>query len=194
LGATVGGNSLAMNLDSTQFDIINSVFLHNYNGTTFGGITVTDKLAQSPYGRIVNSTFYLQQGNIGNVLAISCPAPALAKKLTISNSLFLNSPFTAGRTYIDPSCRDASSLGYLATDESPAPGPGPGIVAGISDSLFKSVTMNAYDLHPVASAPASVVSGGIAPSFNNVVTPLVDMDGAPRGKTTVTIGAFEVAH
>lgn len=195
--AVNGGNNVAMNLDSTQFDIINSVFLHN-GVTTFGGITVTDSLNLAPAGHIVNSTFYRQEGVsvTHNAMAIYCPVALTKTPLTIFNSLFVNSAgySLAGKTYVDPNCRAATSFGYIATDESPAPGPGPGIVSGVSGSLFTSTVDDAFDLHPLTTAPMSVISGGTVLPFNNTASPLVDMDGTARGKTSVSIGAFEVAH
>jgi len=194
-GVVGSGNYLAMNLDSTQFDIINSVVVHNskLSPPTSGGITVTDSLNSA--GHIVNSTFYDQQVATGsnNALAIYCPTARTTTPLTVFNTLFVNPAApTATQVYVDPRCRATTSYGYVASDETSVPA-GPGIVSGISSSLFNSAQSGSYDLRLAASAPASVVSGGV-PMFNSTTAPAVDMLGTARNKTTPTMGAFEVMH
>ena len=191
------GNDAAMNLDSTQFEIVNSVFDHNFNGTTFGGITLSDSLAGNLKGRIVNSTFYRQENLTPPAMAISCANTPTS--LIIFNTLFVNSLPSAistwtnppGRPYVDPRCRMAGTMfGYVATDESPAP-TGTGVVTGVTDSIFTSAANSVLTILPDVAQAKPLLTGGVK-DFNGSKSPLVDMDGKKRvGATTVTIGAFE---
>ena len=95
------GNDRAMVLDSTEFEIVNSVFNHNLNpsAANFGGIMLTDSQPGKLKGRIVNSTFYRQENPNPPAMAITCQTKPAS--LIIFNTLFVNSlPPTA--TWTNP--------------------------------------------------------------------------------------------
>jgi len=197
-GSFTGGNFLAMNLDGTSFEIINSVFNHNVGmvNTAFAGISVSNSTAITGLtGRIVNSTFYRHEPKYPGTgvplpLAIQCSGAAI--NLTVFNTLFVNtSGFPmAGRSYIGSSCLSSGTVDYIATDESlPIAGAGPNLIAATESVL---TAPQGGDVSLVKSAPSGVVTGGTK-TLNGVAAPQVDIRGATRGATKVSIGAFEVA-
>ena len=190
------GNYVAMTLDSTQFEIVNSVFNHNTNMGVFGGIKLTDSQAMGNLkGRIVNSTFYRQE-NIDATPAMSVYCPAKPAALTIFNTLFVNSSGftnTVGKPHVDANCHTApNTLGYFATDENPAP-TGTGVITGVNDSIFSSAANSVLTLQASVALAKPLIAGGTT-SFNGSLAPTVDADSVVRNTQTVTIGAFEVAH
>jgi hypothetical protein len=192
-----GGNFTAMNLDSTEFDIINSVFVGNGQPTHYGGITVTDTQKLQRPGHIVSSTFDRQEPDDASnpALAVDC-APGV--NLIIFNTVFVNSssfmPTTGPKTYVARNCRTAQTFADIATDEPlPIVGmSGPNVISPVTEAaLF--VDAAGRNLHLGAGAPPAVRTSGVT-SYAGVVAPSVDMDGVTRGPTGVSIGAFEAAH
>lgn len=192
-GSFTGGNFQALNLDGTSFEIINSVFNHNVgvSGAMFAGITVSNTTSIGMLtGRIVNSTFYRHEPTGTLPLAIRCSGTPL--NFTIFNTLFVNTPGfpMAGRTYVESSCRSASTFDYIATDESmPIAGAGANVIAA-TESVFTAPQSG--DLSLVKTAQSGALTGG-AKTFNGVTAPTVDVRGVARGATKISIGAFEVA-
>ncbi len=198
--ASPAGNSQAMTLDSTDFKIINSVFDRNISiaPNSYGGITLTDTGKPGTLqGVIVNSTFYRHEGLQTNRPALAVYCPDAPKSLTIFNTLFVNtSAFKQTnpmKPFVDPKCYSAtgSALGYYATDEKPAPSAA-NVIADITDGIFTNAGSAMLSLLPTAS-PKALITGG-AKTFNGIPSPTVDAEGKPRGATSVSIGAFEVAH
>lgn len=178
-----GGNSLALDLDTTEFKIVNSVFNQNIGASfAFGGIRM-----RGSSGSIVNTTFYRHEPNVGPALAIMCPTPT--SNVTIFNDLFVNSTKSA-IPYVDPACRSAATFDYIATDETlPLSGPGgTHIVAASENDLMGPST---GDLRLQKNAAAAVATGGTL-MLNGIKSPTVDASNQVRGQTTVSIGAFEV--
>jgi hypothetical protein len=197
-GSFTGGNFLALNLDGTSFEIINSVFNHNVGmvNTAFAGITVSNSTsAMGLTGRIVNSTFYRHEPKYPGTgvpipLAVQCSGTAV--NLTVFNSLFVNTAAfpMANRTYLGSSCRSLGTFDYIATDESlPIAGAGPNLIAATESVL---TAPQSGDLSLLKTAPSGVLTGG-AKTLNGVAAPPVDVRGTTRGATKVSIGAFEVA-
>lgn len=186
LFSMTGGNSMALDLDTTDFKIVNSVFNQNTPfDRSFGGINL-----RGSSGSIVNTTFYRHEptNNPAPGLAIRCPTPA--SNVTIFNTLFVN--VTKSTTpYVDPACRSAATFDYIATDETlPLTGPsGTHIGVASENDLVSPSTGN---LQLQKNAEASVATGG-TPMLNGIKSPSVDASNRARGQTTVSIGAFEVA-
>jgi hypothetical protein len=200
----VTGNYMAISLNSTQFDITNSVFVHNVgtvgmlNGM-FGGISIQDTMNLGPSGHIVNCTFDRHEPSDGmnhNAMAVYCPGVTPFTHVAIFNNVFVNSTPSNGRHYVDPNCINtaSTSYGYSATDESPAPS-GAGITGIVSTGVSEAMLTSTMGLQ--TNAPMTVINGG-TPTFTNgsdvVNSPTVDMNGAVRNTMHPSMGAFEVAH
>lgn len=183
-----GGNLLAMDLDTTEFTIVNSVLSDNRDSSmsSFGGI-----IMRGSSGRIVNTTFYGNSNNYStglNGLAVVCPSPS--SNLTIFNTLFVN-PVQFGKPHVDPNCRSAATFDYIATDEPLPLGGGAGSrIFPVSDSALVDPTNGDFRLK--TTAPSAVTTGGTK-KFNGVTISTVDARGTPHPATTVAIGAFEGA-
>ncbi len=193
-GSFTGGNFLALNLDGTSFEIVNSVFNHNVgmSAMAFAGLTVSNTTSLTGLtGRIINSTFYRHEPTNTSVpLAIQCSGTPV--NLTIFNSLFVNTAAfpMAGRNYIGTNCLPPGTIDYIATDESlPIAKAGPNLIAATESVL---TAPQSGDLSLVKTAPSGVLTGG-AKTLNGVAAPAVDVRGTTRGATKVSIGAFEVA-
>lgn len=192
-GSFTGGNFQALNLDGTSFEIVNSVFNHNVSMSAgvFAGITVSNSTsAPGLTGRIVNSTFYRHEPSGSLPLAIRCSGTPI--NFTIFNSLFVNTATfpMAGRTYVESSCRSPSGFDYNATDESlPITGAGTNFITATESILTGP---QSGDVSLVKTAQSGALTGGVK-TFNGVTAPTVDVRGATRGATKVSIGAFEVA-
>lgn len=184
------GNPTALQLDSTQLEMLNSVIWHN----NFG-ITLSDSGGLNPLVRIVNSTFSGQIiPNANKVLVIDCTY-ATGGKMSIINSLFANAtgPGT-GNTYVHGNCRQGASplAGVASNDTMNLTCPTCVADSSITDSIFIST---AGDLHLAQSAPTTVTAGGVAQFtdlIGQVTIPGTDMDGASRGQS-IAIGAFDTA-
>lgn len=187
------GNALAMQLNSTQLEVVNSVFFHNGGpGNVFGGVSLTDSMGLNPLVRIVNTTFdnHLGFDTTRKVLAIDCNY-ATGGKMTLVNTIFLNSgSLGIGHTYVNGMCRQgANPFAGLASNDAALSCAS--CVTNADETIFADVTPG--DLHLSASAPTSITAGGTT-QFNDTVgkvtIPLTDMDGATRGDA-IAIGAFE---
>ena len=125
-------------------------------------------------------------------LCSSIGATGTPINFTIFNSLFVNTATfpMAGRTYVESSCRSPSGFDYIATDESiPVTGAGPNFITATESILTGP---QSGDVSLVKTAQSGALTGGVK-TFNGVTAPAVDVRGATRGATKVSIGAFEVA-
>ncbi len=185
LFSMTGGNALALDLDTTEFKIVNSVFNQNIAlDRSFGGISM-----RGSSGSIVNTTFYRHEPTTNPMpaLAIRCPTPT--SNLTIFNTLFVNfTKITA--PYVDPACRSAATFDYIATDETlPLSGPGGSHIGAASENDLMGPSNG--DLRLQKNAAAAVATGGTL-MLNGIKSPTVDASNRARGQTAVSIGAFEV--
>lgn len=193
-----GGNYMAMDLDSTDFTIVNSVFANNVGklpvGMTpglFGGIRVTDSAGLKLPGRIVNTTFYRHSDVFStgyNGLALACPSAIT--NLTLFNTLFLN-PAPLGKPYVDPNCRTATTFDYIGTDETlPLAGAAGSHIIAATEADLVAPTNGDFSLKKSSTALAT----GGAQTVNGIAKPPLDVSGLARGAATVSIGAFEVTQ
>ena len=193
-GLVNNGNILAMDLDGTKFDIVNTVFNNNKPMApgTFSGIWVRNATATTP-GRIVNSTF-VRHGYASatrKALMIDC-IPA-ASNLTIVNSLFLDSTPTSGNTYVHADCR-SNAQKYLGSDDVSLTGDNNATDLVFSD-VFNAPTFGDYSL--TTTADSRVRDGGLTQfvdgSGKNIV-PTIDIIGTTRTAAKLSRGAFEAAR
>lgn len=190
-----GGNTKAMDLDSTKFEIINTVFLKNGVPGQFGGILLNNTMNAS-VGRILNSTFARHdQANSGSkAVAIHCNYNP-GTNLTILNSLFLNDtpPSTMSNVYVAPQCGQGTGGGmHIAYNGSDSPIPGTGSVGTLSLTNVLTDAVNG-NLRIKQGAAASVRQGvGMYTDGQGAVPlPTRDQDGRTRPTTNVSFGAFE---
>lgn len=191
----VKANNLAMQLDSTQVEMVNSVLWHNGASPSFGGINLTDTGALNPLVRIVSSSFVAQVfPNANNVLAIDC-SYMTGGKMTIVNTLFANSGAPgAGNTYVHGNCRQgANPLAGVGSNDSALTCPTCVSDSGVNESILAAAGTG--DLHLGQSAPMTITTGGVtqfSDSVGLVPIPTTDIDGSSRGQSTA-IGAFDTA-
>ena len=187
--AGVGGNILAMQLDSTQLDIVNTVLFHNGVALNkFAGISLSDSGGLSPSLRIANSSFVTHIfADTNQALAIYCNYQA-GGSMSIVNTLFVNNTApTSGTSYVHSSCRSSSSLNAVASNDASLTSPTcSNCITDVNDSIL--VSPGTGDLHLASSAPDSVANRGVLGITS------VDMEGLPRGQTQVSIGAFEATR
>jgi len=199
----ISGNDLAMDLDSTQLSIVNSVFWRNGDGVgapLFAGIILADSAGLNPLVRIVNSTFveHVFSDNPPRVFAIDCRY-ATAGSVAIVNSLFLNSgTLNTGYTYVHQNCRPTGSIDGVASNDTALQNATQGVIdANLNTGIFVSVSAANGDLHLLANARNDVNNNGVLSFVDSqqrrVDIPTVDMEGKKRGGGAgVSIGAFEV--
>jgi len=196
-GTINSGNNLAMKLDSTRFEISNTVFLHNTKGPgVFSGILVQDSETRKKSGTIVNSTFSRHAGAdpTQNALAVDCNY-ATAGALTIVNSIFVNDVAPVSTvTYVHPNCRSAASFAYVATDDQSPSLAGTALVKNVSQAALLADAITKRNLRLKVDAPKAVTTGGIGGKYGSVTIPLVDHEGKDRPAGTVSIGAFQAAQ
>lgn len=194
--ANTGGNSKALDLDSTRFEISNTVFLKNAQPGQFSGILLKNSGSTS-IGRIINSTFVRHDipDPTSKALAIDCLYSPGAN-LTILNSLFLNdTPPTGGNVYVGAQCSMGMNGGmHIAYNGADSTIPGTMNVGNlaIADVLTDVANSN---LRIKTSAAASVRKGvaTYTDAQGPVSVPTRDQDGRTRSSTNVTYGAFEAA-
>ncbi|MBP6741680.1 MAG: hypothetical protein KA244_02455 [Deltaproteobacteria bacterium] len=196
-GTANSGNFQAMNLDSTRFEISNTVFLHNTKGPgVFSGILVQDSKNLKKSGTIVNSSFSRHDtvATGRNALAVDCNY-ATADALTIVNSIFVSTAAPASTvTYVHPNCRSAASFAYVATDDQSPSLAGTALVKNVSQAALLEDAVTKGNLRLKVDAPKAVTTGGIGGKYGSVTIPLVDHEGKDRPAGTVSIGAFQAAQ
>lgn len=199
------GNIRTMDLDSTTFEIVNTVFLKNGDVGKFSGIRINNTDMKFHPGRIINSTFARNewsQSAVGiNALAVHCNYRPGAS-LTILNSLFLNdTPPSMGNVYVASDCFLGTSGGgmNIAYNGSDSPIAGTGSVSGlvIGDVLTEPRTdpgvQTSLRIKQAAAASVRKGVGMYTDAQGPVPVPTRDMDGRARASTNVTLGAFEAA-
>lgn len=194
-GLANSANLLAMDLDTTKFEIMNTVFNHNAPMVPgqLGGIWIRNSTTTTP-GRIVNSTFARHESSSARkALVLDC-VPA-ATNITLVNNLFLNSTKPSGDTYVHAACR-SSSQKYLASDDVSLTGEG-----NATDLVFADVFASPIlqgDLTLKSTADARVRDGGLGQFLDAIsgksVIPTIDIVGTARSSTKLSIGAFEAAR
>lgn len=187
----LGANTLAMDLDSSQLDIVNSVFYRNGVNNMLGGIRIANTVGANPPRsvRIVNSSFVEQVFSVpaDKVLAIDCKAPMSGTTL-ILNTLFINSTVPAsGYTYVHANCRSASNIVGVASNDDGLSGPNSIADQNLKDEILTDAANG--NLRYGQLAMSNVTTGGVA-SSGGVAAPSVDMERKIR-KDTISIGAFQ---
>lgn len=198
------GNIKAMDLDSTTFEIANTVFLKNGDVMKFSGIRINNTDMKFHPGRIINSTFarneWPQSGS--NAVAIHCNYRPGAT-LTVLNSLFLNDtpPAMAGNVYVAPDCFLGTTGGGMNIAYNGADSPIAGTASvgdlRIADVLTEPRTdpgiQTSLRIKQTAAASVRKGVGMYTDAQGAVPVPTKDMDGRARATTNVTYGAFEAA-
>jgi len=195
-GLVNSGNVLAMDLDGTKFDIVNSVFYHNTPSppTAFGGIWVRNATATTP-GRIINSSFVNHESVSATRKAMMLDCIPATTNLAIINSLFLNGTIpSGGNTYVHPACRGTDQK-YLGSDDVTLTGDNNATDLGLTDVLNAPLTFG--DLSLKSTADVRVRDGGLpqyldGSGLNRI--PTVDIIGAARTASKLSRGAFEPAR
>lgn len=188
------GNLLAMDLDGTKFDIVNTVFNNNKPMApgTFSGIWVRNATATTP-GRIVNSTFARQESGSTTRKALLLDCIPATGTVSIVNSLFLNSVTpSGGNTYVHADCR-SSAQKYLGSDDVTLTGDNNATDLVFSD-VFNAPAFGDYSL--TKATDSRVRDGGLTQFVDggkNII-PAVDMIGTARPATKLSRGAFEAAR
>jgi len=187
------GNLLAMDLDGTKFDIVNTVFNNNKPMApgTFSGIWVRNATATTP-GRIVNSTFVRNESASTTRKALLLDCIPATGTIAIVNSLFLNSTPTSGNTYVHADCRSTAQK-YLGSDDPTLTGDNNATDLVFSD-VFNAPTFGDYSL--TNATDSRVRDGGLTQFVDggkNIV-PTIDMIGTARTATKLSRGAFEAAR
>lgn len=194
------GNVLAMELDTTRFEVSNTVLLRNgprVGVVGFSGIRVRNTMGAAQSGRIVNSTFARQDtvDNAAKATAIDCTY-AVGAALTLVNSLFLNeTPVSlSGNTYVATNCRGPHVL-YNGSDDTSLTGTG-----SVTDLKFADVFVSAQlpaNNPRVKATAASLVRHGTASytdAQGTLTAPKHDSEGRARPASDVAFGAFEPAQ
>lgn len=193
-GAASRGNSLAMSLDSTKFEIVDSVFFSNVAAANvFSGITLrnTAGAAGMMPGRIVNTTFAKHENADGTkkALAVDCTSYNIGNNLTIVNSLFLNEAApTSGNRYVGTACGTSTYVTNNGSDDTTLTGTG-----SATDLKYADVFVAPPNLR-VKAAAATLVGKGVTTytdSKGAVTIPTKDLDGRARPTNNVAFGAFE---
>jgi len=184
-------NALAMQLNSTQLTVVNSVFFHNGGGSgLFGGVSLSDSMGLNPLVRFINTTFDNHIFSDGRkTLAVDCNYMTNGK-VTFLNTLFLNPGAPGGGfTYVNGNCRQgANPLASVGSNESALSCPT--CVTNVDESIFVDPSLG--DLHLKSTAPTSITAGGtlqFTDSVGQVPIPTTDINGVARG-ASAAIGAF----
>jgi hypothetical protein len=196
-GVTLKGNGLAMDLDTTRFEILNTVLVRNapeFFGTGFSGLRIRNTQGAPQPGRILHSTFARQDTTVvgGNVLAVDCTYN-VAGALTILNSLFLNDAQLGANTYVAPNCR-STHVAYNGSNDPALAGTG-----SVTNLTYGEVFATAPDTNNPrlkASALPSLQRGtaSYVDALNTPVDlPARDIEGKPRSTSNPVYGAFETA-
>lgn len=188
-----GANAVAMQLNSTQLEVVNSVFFHNGGGSgVFGGVSLSDSMGLNPLVRFINTTFdnHIFADPTRKTLAVDCNYMTNGK-VTFLNTLFLN-PSAPGAlfTYVNSNCRQgANPVASIGSNEAGLSCPS-SCVTNVDESIFVDASLG--DLHLKSTAPTSITAGGttqFTDSVGQVPVPTADIDGVARG-ASAAIGAF----
>ena len=182
----VRGNELAMDLDTTRFEIVNTVLVRNtprFGLVGFSGIRISNTQGAAQPGRILHATFARQDtvASGGRVMAIDCTYSAA---LTVVNSLFLNEALIGANTYIAPSCR-GGSITYNGSND-----PALASTGSRTDLTYGDVFVAA----PETNSPRVKASAGplVQHGTGDVVgLPARDLAGRARPASSAAYGAFE---
>lgn len=197
----LNSNPLAMDLDTTRFEIINTAFVRNAPrmGSAFAGITVRNTQGAAQPGRIVNTTFMRHDTpSASKALAIDCAYP-VAGALTIINSLFVNDVApSGGNTYVAPNCKSGNVL-YNGSDDTTLTGTGSFTdLGGKYTDLFVGTGLSGSSYNPrIKPTAAALVRRGTTAHTDSqgaVTLPTVDSEGRARPTSNVAVGAFEPAQ
>jgi hypothetical protein len=197
----LSGNLLAMDLDTTRFEITNTSFVRNaprMPGGGFAGVTVRNTLGAPQPGRIVHATFMRHDTPaISKATAVDC-LYAVGSTLTVLNSLFVNDVSLGTNTYLAPNCKTGN--GDVLSNGSDDPTlSGTGSVTDLKyTDLFVGTGLSGASYSPrIKPTAASLVRHGTAAysdSQGTLVLPTVDSEGRPRPASNVAFGAFEPAQ
>ena len=197
----LNSNVLAMDLDTTRFEIVNTSFVRNAprTGVAFAGITLRNTLGAAQPGRIVHSTFMRHDmPSASKALAIDCTY-AVAGSITILNSLFVNDVApSGGNTYVAPNCKSGNVL-YNGSDDTTLTGTGSFTdLGGKYADLFVGTGLSNSAYNPrIKPTAASLVRRGTTAytdSQGALTLPAVDSEGRARPSSNVAVGAFEPAQ
>lgn len=184
----VKGNELAMDLDTTRFEIVNTVLVRNtprVGLVGFSGIRISNTQGAAQPGRILHTTFARQDtvASGGQAMAIDCTYN-VAASLTILNSLFLNEAPLGANTYLAPSCRGVN-VAYNGSNDPALAGTGSRTDLKYSDVFVTAPETN----NPRVKASAGpLVQHGTGDATG---LPARDLAGRARPATSPAYGALE---
>ncbi|MFO0577322.1 MAG: hypothetical protein U1A78_25225 [Polyangia bacterium] len=184
----VKGNELAMDLDTTRFEIVNTVLVRNaprFGLVGFSGIRISNTQGAAQPGRILHTTFARQDtvANGGHAMAIDCTYN-VAASLTVVNSLFLSEAPVGVNSYLAPSCRGVN-VTYNGSNDPALAGPG-----SRTDLTYGDVFVAAPELNSprVKASAGPLVRRGTADVTG---LPARDQAGRQRPSANAAYGAFE---